>query len=207
MIKFGYLFLGLFLLYSCGNEESEAIDLNDIIEGSDRYAEDSLNMESQNDVQDTLAVFLTDFTSNGIDASEIKAFEEQFFPDRLGPIATKKFELIGSANTFRYMHWSFPDSAKVINAFYNWMDCFGANCKSIFIGEERLFQSNPFQLFVNDSVLIYIEANESFDFDIWEEYLTQKGYAPDWNYVIEQRKRSKAKWFNFIEEKKTALKK
>ncbi len=192
---------------SCGDKENEVIDLNDIIEGSERYNEDSLNVDHKTKEDDTLAIYLKDFKSHGIDVNELTVIEEKYFPDRLGPIHTLKFELQCEENTFRFVQWTFDDSTKVINAFYNWMDCFGEKCKSIFIGEERVFQTNPFHLLVNDSSLIFIEGIESFDFKEWESYFEKKGYGLDWNYVIEQRKRGRAHWFNYIEEKKTPFKK
>lgn len=195
------------LLSSCGDKEAEVIDLNDIIEGSDRYNEDSLNVANKTDELDTLSIYLKDFKSNGIEAKQLSAFDDKYFPDRLGPIETKKFELERDDNTFRFVQWTFKDSTKVMNAFFNWIDCFGDNCKSIFIGEERIFQNNPFHLLVNDSTLVFIEGVESFDFKEWENYFEQKGFALDWNYVIEQRKRGKARWFNYIEEKKAPFKK
>jgi hypothetical protein len=196
----------ILLITSCGDKENETIDLSDIIEGSDRYNEDSTNVNGKPNELDTLAQFLEDFKSHGITADKLLVFEDNYFPDRLGPIDTKKFELIRDDNTFRFIQWNFKDSTKVMNAFFNWMDCFGEKCKSIFIGEERIFQNNPFQLLVNDSALVFIEGIESFDFKEWENYFVEKGVPLDWNYVIEQRKRGKAHWFNYIEEKKTPFK-
>jgi hypothetical protein len=192
---------------SCRDKENEVIDLNDIIEGSDRYNEDSLDVENKINETDTLQVYLNDFQSHGIEVKELNYLDDNYFPDRLGPIKTKKFEIQRDDNTFRYVQWTFKDSTKVMNAFFNWIDCFGENCKSIFIGEERVFQTNPFQLLVNDSTLVFIEGVESFDFKEWESYFEKQGFALDWNYVIEQRKRGKAHWFNYIEEKKTPFKK
>lgn len=192
---------------SCGDKENEVIDLNDIIEGSDRYNEDLTNVDDKASEEDSLSIYLNDFKSNGIAVNELTVIDDKYFPDRLGPIATKKFEIQLNENTFRFVQWTFKDSTKVMNAFFNWIDCFGENCKSIFVGEERVFQTNPFHLLVNDSSLIFIEGIESFDFKEWENYFEQKGFTLDWNYVIEQRKRGKARWFNYIEEKKTPFKK
>jgi len=196
-----------FLFTSCGDKEIEVINLNDIIEGSDRYKEDSLQVENNTNELDTLSVFLNDFKSHGISLNDVGIVDDKYFPDRFGPIETMKFELNRDENTFRYIQWKFTDSTKVMNAFFNWMDCYGDKCKSIFIGEERIFQTNPFHLLVNDSVLIFIEGTESFDFKEWENYFEQKGFPLDWNYVIEQRKRGKAHWFSYIEKKKTPFKK
>mgnify|MGYP006086603065 FL=1 len=199
--------LSVIVLSSCGGEENETVDLKDIIAESERYNEDSMNVKNDIDPKDTLAIQLKEFNENGLVFSEISAFADKYFPDRFGPITSEKYELQSEGNTFRFIEWKYQDSTKVMNAFFNWMDCFGDKCKSIFIGEERLFQANPFQILVNDSSLIFIEGIESYDFKMWESYFENKGYPLDWNYVIEQRKRGKAHWYNYIEEKKTPFKK
>lgn len=196
----------LLLLSSCGGKEEDVIDLEDIIEGSKRYNEDSLDVNNETDPKDTLAIKLKDFQENGIEATEVAAITDNLFPDRFGPLSSEKYELQLEGNKFQFIAWKFEDSTKVMNAFFNWMDCFGEKCKSIFIGEERVFQAEPFQLLVNDSVLVFIEGVESFDFKAWESYFENKSYPLDWNYVIEQRKRGKAHWFTYIEEKKTPYK-
>ncbi len=207
MKRIGIIGICCLLFFSCGEEEVEPIELSDIIQTSDKYSENGETSTDQQETVDTLSIVKQRFTKNGIPCDSVVAFEETLFPDRFGAISTEKYELFTSENQFRYVQWKYEDSAKVMNAFFNWMDCYGKSCKSIFIGEERLFQANPFQLFVNDSVLIYIEGVESFDFKKWEDYLDKSGYPKDWNFVIEQRKLGKARWFQYIEEKKTPYKK
>ena len=207
MKKIGIIGICCLLLFSCGEEEVEPIELSDIIETSDKYNENGEIIVEHQEVLDTLSAVKQKFKENGILGDSIVAFEETMFPDRFGAISVEKYQLFTVDNQFRYLQWKYEDSAKVMNAFFNWMDCYGKSCKSIFIGEERLFQANPFQLFVNDSVLIYIEGIESFDFKQWEEYLTKTGYPKDWNFVIEQRKLGKARWFQYTEEKKNPYKK
>lgn len=197
----------MLLLTSCEDKQEDVVDLNDIIAGSERYNEDSLNVKNDIDPKDTLALKMKYFNDNGVEVKEIIALTDNYFPDRFGPINAEKYELQSKGNTFRFIEWKFEDSTKVMNAFFNWMDCFGEKCKSIFIGEERVFQSNPFQILVNDSILVFIEGVESFDFKLWEVYYEKQGTPLDWNYTIEQRKRGKAHWFTYIEEKKTPYKK
>ena len=207
MKRIGIIGICCLLFFSCGEEEVEPIELSDIIQTSDKYSENGETSTDQQETVDTLSIVKQRFTKNGIPCVSVVAFEETLFPDRFGAISTEKYELFTSENQFRYVQWKYEDSAKVMNAFFNWMDCYGKSCKPIYIGEERLFQANPFQLFVNDSVLIYMEGIESFDFKKWEDYLEKSGYPKDWNFVIEQRKLGKARWFQYIEEKKTPYKK
>lgn len=92
-----------------------------------------------------------------------------------------------------------------MNAFYNWIDCFGEKCKSLFIGEEKNLQSSATMILVSDSTLIYIESDK-IDFDLWYDFHKEKGYENDFNLTIEQRPRGRAKWFTFVDETKTKYK-
>lgn len=205
MRRIGIIGFCCLLLFSCREEEVETIDLSDIIQTSENYNEDG-SLSTKTEEIDSLKVVRDYFSKNGFQCDSITVFEDNIFPDRFGAISVEKYELFTEDNQFRFVQWKHADSAKVMNAFFNWMDCFGPKCKSIFIGEERLFQSNPMQLFVNDSVLIYIEGTSSFDFKRWEDFLVKAGYPNDWNFVIEQRKMGKARWFQYIEEEKTPYK-
>ena len=66
---------------SCRDKENEVIDLNDIIEGSDRYNEDSLDVENKINETDTLQVYLNDFQSHGIEVKELNYLDDNYFPD------------------------------------------------------------------------------------------------------------------------------
>ena len=118
----------------------------------------------------------------------------------------EKYRLNIDGEELVFVKWSFSDSLRVTNALFNWADCFGANCKSIRIGEEKNLQRNAFQILVSDTTLYYIESPTKLDSKKWDEYFDEQGYELDWNYRLEQAKSGKVRWFNYIDEKKTPLK-
>ena len=193
-------------LFGCKPEKQEVINLSDIIPESENYKEGQNKGDSSN-AADTLLWVKDQFTRNGIAVDSVESHKENYFPDRFGPSSVEKYKLISKTDTVLYLKWNYADSMKTMNAFFNWIDCFGKNCRSMFVGEESNFQRNSMQILVNDTSLIFIEAVNSIDFKKWSEYHEAIGYALDWNYIIEQRKRGRAQWFTFEEEKKIPYKK
>lgn len=190
-------------LISCNEEKQEIIDLSEIMPGSEWENEDQA---VQLDTLDALVSIKDRFEDHGISVLSLSIDESSYFPDRFGPETTEKYILITQSDTLRYLKWNYSDSMKVMNSFFNWINCYGDDCKSIFIGEERNFQKDPMQLYVTDTSLIFITARHDLDFNAWLNYENSLGHSSEWNYLIEQRRRARAKWFTFVDRIKTEYK-
>ena len=188
------LLLVLPLFFACEDPIEEVINLNDIIEESDNYKEGEVAEELSVELDSSLQLVIP-FNKDGFEFIGAKQIDKILFPDRFGPIANNKIELISSSDTINYLHWSYSDSSKTMNAFYNWIDNFGEKGKSFFVGENTNFQKRPFILFVGDTSITFIESNLNLGFSEWENFQSIDDRTKDWNYVLEQRRRSKARWY------------
>tara|TARA_R110002072_G_scaffold302060_1_gene483552 strand:+ start:18308 stop:18892 length:585 start_codon:yes stop_codon:yes gene_type:complete len=188
----------LFLI-SCNRQKEEVIDLSDIIKESENYKEGETTSEFDTDILDTSEMVLDDFTENGLDVSSYEILDDKLFPDRFGPKSSSIMRLNFEKDTVFYGSWSFEDSSKTVNAFFNWLDNFGKKHKSIFIGEEKNLQKKPFLMFIGNNSLIFVESNEFLSKPQWENYLENKGYKEDWYYILQQRKWGKVKWLLDLE--------
>lgn len=191
----------LLLATSCQGEKKDVVNLNDILPQSERYGD-----ERQDEVieeVDSSALLLKRFEDHGIEISKVEELSGSLFPERFGPESNEKFTFKTDQNTFKYYRWNFEDSSKVMNAFFNWIDCFGENCKSAFVGQEKNFQKNSFRLFVNTASMVFVESEENnFDTESWIEFLEKEGFEEDWTFVLTQRKRGRVKWYQMIDGKK-----
>jgi hypothetical protein len=197
------LTLGLFIV-ACTSEKENIKDMNDIIPTSERDYDqkDTLNGTDA----DSLKRYQVRFEALGKQLDSISIYDEDLFPERVGPETTEKIRLVFGDDEVIFAKWTFSDSLRVTNALFNWADCFGPKCNSIRIGEEKNLQRNAFQILANDSVLVYIESTAAIDAKKWDAYFEQLEYELDWNYRLEQSKGGKVRWFNYIDEKKTPLK-
>ena len=192
------ILLVLPFLFSCEEPMEEVIDLTDIIEGSENYKEGE-QIAEQIVIDDTLLYLTIPFNEKGFQFISANQISRNLLPDRFGPVSTSKIELVSITDTINYWCWSYADSIKTMNAFYNWIDNFGDNGKSIFVGEKINFQELPFIVFVGDSSITYIESSSNLPYSKWENYCSNDEKLKDWNYSIEQRKKSIAKWFTYKE--------
>lgn len=205
MDKKQFLFYSILFafLFACGNEKKDkVIDIHDIIPQSERdyVKKETIEKESTFGFNKLVA------DSIGIQVMEIDSIGEAFFVDRFSPRTIKKLHLQLQADALLYCQWTFKDSTKTKNALYNWIDCYGANCKSIHFGEKVNFQKDNFRIFMNDTSITYISSALKLKTNDWLHYLKSVHGIEDWKLVIEQSARGKAKWFSVIEDKIEELK-
>lgn len=205
------LYIGLFItltlsVVGCHPEKPEVLDMSDILPESERYGEGNETQEDSADM-DSMAQVRMMFVSNGVEITDAYSIENSLFPDRFGPESTVKYKLNYKGDTLLYCKWIYKDSAKVMNALYNWIDCFGTKCKSVYVNQNVNMQRNPMKIMVSDTSLIFIESQLSMDFKLWDEFHEKLGYTNDWNMIIEQGKGAKARWFTYKDEKKIPLEK
>lgn len=194
MIRFSIILL--ILLVSCETAPEKVLDLNDIVSTSELYKEGS-EKETQIEVVDSTQFIIDNFKKNGVPVSSLSIEKLQVFPDQFGAENTVKYKIIIDSNNINYFSWTYKDSSKTTNAFFNWIDNFGEEKNSFFIGESARFQMNPFMLLVSDTTMIFIEGESNFLNSIWETYTENVGYEKNWNYFLTQRRNSKVNWFVF----------
>ena len=203
ILKFIIFFSLITFLSSCIQEGDNVIDLSEITGHNEGYEKEEIfSVEEQE--KDTTLILKNIFLDNGLNIDSLKLRNEAMFLDRFGPKSIDKFILIKSVDTILYSKWVYEDSSKVMNAFTNWINCFGNNCKSIFFGEEKNLQKDPFKIFLSDSALIFIEGKNNLDFKLWDEFYYRVN-GVSYNYLVQQSRWSKVRWYTFIDDKRLKL--
>ena len=194
--------LVVFNLVACsGGKGKKVVDLKDVMDYDSDQHETKTIVEN-----DSTLYWKLFFEKGGIKTDSVKVNRISGFPDRFNPENSMKFILYKGVDSIEFNSWKYKDSLKVMNAFYNWIDCFGPKCKSVYVGSELNFQAQKMNIYVNDTSLIYISGN-SLNTKDWFLFLNELGYKSDFNYLIEQNKNGRAKWFVFEDEVKTLYKK
>lgn len=198
-----YLFIILLVVVaSCKEKKEEAIDLQDIID----YQSDSGGEQGMVEDEDSTQVLIDLFNSYGIETDQVLPVSKTMFPDRFGPDTTITYELSNDGSDYFYHRLIFGDSAKTMNAFYNWIDCFGEKCRSFYLGEEKNFQKPGFVLLIGEHDLVYIE-NSPQDADNWISFHDSLGFGDAWYMIIEQKEGSRAHWYTIEDGKKIKFEK
>lgn len=206
-MKKNYLFLVTLVLLitaACGGKQKdEVIDMKDITPHSNRNY-DSTEIEKVETIDYNFDRRVAD--SIGLQVMEIDSVTEPFFVDRFSPRSQTKLYLQMKEGQLLFCQWSFKDSVKTKNAFYNWIDCFGEKCKSIHFGQNVNFQKDNFRLFMNDTSITYISSALRLSTKDWQAYLKSVSGVEEWKLIIEQSTRGKAKWMRFFDDKLEELK-
>jgi hypothetical protein len=154
-------------------------------------------------VEDTTdLIAISDFRKSIIDVVEDTSILfansqvfQKMFPDRLTHVSREQELITIGADSILITAWEFVDSLTTINAFYNWLDCFGENCLEMNIGDEVRFSSKSVLTMVSNHHLIYLESSTGFDANKWQKHFLPLLYPDDnWIFSIVQLARRKGKW-------------
>jgi hypothetical protein len=190
------LFIATFgILFSCGEKKEEVVDLKDIMPQSERYKDGPADTLKKDTVYYGFDIWLAE--KAGITVMELDLHEEPVFQDRFNARSVKKLDLQFKDGVAFFGQWTFKDSIKTMNAFYNWIDCFGEKCKSIRFLEETKFQTDPMLVFLNDTSITYLSSSLPLDEKKWQKYLQLKNGVELWDLVVIQKKQRKAGWYYY----------
>ena len=202
---FSFLFLS-FILFSCSNnKKEETVDLSEITSSSERYKEGKSEVKKKKEKElnfiDTLDVrFKGILDSLKINDSVVRKLDIVLFPDRFGAKSITKFYWKEKKDSINLLDWEFSDSLKTENAFYNWIDCFGENCKSIKIGDKIKIQKRGLLILVNDRHLLVVDANSKIDCESWIKLVGSQKFGDTWKYIVYQPQKGKSTWMNYKNE-------
>jgi len=198
MKPFYFLILIFPLFFSCKDKkQEETLDLSEITTSSVRYKEGLVLKDSVVSIPqftDGLTlVYKNLIDSLGVDYSVVLKLDTVLFADRFGAKSIVKFYWKEKNDSINFIDWEFKDSTKTENAFYNWLDCFGANCKSVKIGDKARLQKRSLLLLLNEKHLIWIDANTSIEQEKWLKILKDQQFGENWKYILYQSKNKKDK--------------
>ena len=202
---FSFIFLS-FILFSCSNnKKEETVDLSEITSSSERYKEGKSEVKKKKEKElnfiDTLDVrFKGILDSLKINDSVVRKLDIVLFPDRFGAKSITKFYWKEKKDSINLLDWEFSDSLKTENAFYNWIDCFGENCKSIKIGDKIKIQKRGLLILVNDRHLLVVDANSKIDCASWIKLVGSQKFGDTWKYIVYQPQKGKSTWMNYKNE-------
>lgn len=192
---FFILTAGFMLLFSCSDNESETLSLEDISHTSDKFndIDDKKEAVKIKDQKPKEGYFLTAFDSIYKEASWYK-LDSLLFPDRFGPSRLEKWYLLNKKDSIVALHYEFKDSLRTKNAFFNWIDCYGPKCISYQVGSQFKKQSRNSLFLIGEKQLIYLESALPIPAEKLVGILNEKKEDQNWIYVLEIPGRKKTRW-------------
>jgi len=197
-IKFWIMsFCALLILNSCMEDKEYEILTSEAIlpevKGDYNYSEDTLFQEvvELSEFKERLKLQFPELSFD-IENS-LKDRKTLFMPDRLGFKDKEEAYFVKDSIPFHFIEWTFIDSVKTTSAFYNWLDCFGPDCRSIRINEEKNASKEGFLIWVTDNKISYLASTQRIS--VYEgEKIVFDNSKKVWYYIVQQAPRRKIKW-------------
>ena len=187
-----------FVLIGCGsNTEQEVLDLDDFLP---KYEEGNFPEEPE----DTLVTWdieeciLQALTKNGLQFQQNLSIgsNQRLFPERTNFVESQKMEIWNDEiDTIAVVWWEYEDSNQLINAFFNWLDCFSPECLALQFGDDlRIKSKNSFEVWAGNEVLLWISAKNKFDATDVLNVLSTCKTTNLWYYSLIQKGNSNIEW-------------
>lgn len=194
-IKPKLIFVYSLLLFSCsGIEEEKVVRMEDLIP---REKKVHVTKASPKDTFSFSLFNVPLADSCGIRIQEFTEIMDPMFPDRFAPKNKFKLKLNSQETGYFIGQWTYPDSLKTMNAFFNWIDCFGKDCQSFKFGQEVNMQNEGMLLFVNDTSITYVSTSLNPNLKNWQRYFEKQYDIDQWDIVVWQQSRKKAVWMKY----------
>lgn len=186
----------LILLVACTSKKKEVINLSDRIPKSERdYSVDSVDSVVDDQVMREL------FQGEEWSYLNWHAFENNQFLDRFGADRTDKYVIYTSlSDSLTFSQWTFKDSLKTKSAFFNWMDTEEID----YFGAPKAIQKEPLWMYYGDTSILLLSG--SIQFKDWRKLFEEQKRLNEGDYIIEQRKYGRARWYQWRKDKLEELK-
>jgi hypothetical protein len=178
------------------NSKSETVDLDEI-----RPKSNSELYKNGKTTVDSNAVFLSEYVMDSVDlkiARLITLNNSTFlnrFPSKKNALRT--LYLTDTTIQIQHEHYEYVDSNQMKNAFFNWLDCNGKNCKSIKLYEETKIEPDNLLLIATAQSIDIFRSKSLFKAEDWINFVRFSKKTNVFKYILFQKKNQKSQWFDF----------
>ncbi len=191
------IYLQVFIFFSCSNEtKNDKLDLEDIRPNAnyDSTKNDKTGIDSNE-------IFLQEYVLDSIDLKISRLLSQNNtsflnrFPSKMNALRT----LFLSDTTLQIQHefYEYVDSNQMKNAFFNWLDCNGKDCRSIKLYEETKLESDNMLLIATVQSIDIFRSKSSFKPEDWINFVRLSKKTNVFKFILFQRKNRKVQWFDF----------
>jgi hypothetical protein len=183
------------MLLSC-SEKSKSVNLEDI-----RPKSETKEIKQKIIEKDSSELLLTSYRNDSIDLklTRLITINKPTFLQRF-PHKNSAFRTLFTNETcvqFEHELYEYVDSNQMKNAFFNWLDCNGRNCKSIKLYEETKIENANLLVIISSKSIDIIRSNSVIKPEEWINYVRFSRKISDFKYILFQKKNQKAFWLEY----------
>ena len=191
---YNVLFLVFFIVSACTSNSNEKVI---------KLESGKKNNKKLNPIiiqkEDTTKAFINFYNQDSIDLeiTKITVNTEKAFIERFPNKKTLNFILESKNSLIKHLQIDYVDSNSMKNAFFNFLDCYGKDCRSIELFQKVKFSKTFFMLIVSHKSIHIIESELNQNPKKWINFHRFSNNKDPIKFIIVQQKQQKAKWFNY----------
>ena len=185
------LLAGFFIL-ACStnnNQKREKIENNKI------------NNEKPKEIlkEDTLKAIFEFYNQDSVnlEITKINVIPEKTFIHRFPHKNATNLLVESKKNLVTHLEINYSDSNAMKNAFFNYLDCYGKDCRSIELFQKVKFSKTFFMLITTTNSIHIIESENNLNSRDWINCVRFSKTSDPIKFIIIQKKQQKAKWFSY----------
>jgi hypothetical protein len=187
----------LLLFCSCKEKNDDtSINLDDI-----RPKAESKTQNKNDKELDSLKILLKSYENDSFNLriSKLQILKEPTFLSRFPNQENGIRILTCNDTTIKLTHefYLYKDSTQMKNAFFNWLDCNGKECKSIKLYDECKFEPTNLLVISSENSIDIIRSEKEIKMNDWVSYVRLSRKNKELKFIIYQKKNQKAKWLEF----------
>ena len=149
--------------------------------------------------EDTLIAIFEFYNQDSVnlEITKINLNPEKTFIQRFPYKNATNLLLESKKNLVKHLQINYADSNAMKNAFFNYLDCYGKDCKSIELFQKVKFSKTFFMLLASTKSIHIIESENNLNSSDWINCVRFSKIADPIKFIIIQKKQQKAKWFSY----------
>jgi len=149
--------------------------------------------------EDTLKAFFDFYNQDSVnlEITKINLNPEKTFIQRFPYKNATNLLLESKKNLVKHLQINYADSNAMKNAFFNYLDCYGKDCKSIELFQKVKFSKTFFMLITTTKSIHIIESENNLNSSDWINCVRFSKIADPIKFIIIQKKLQIAKWFSY----------
>lgn len=205
--------LFVWLVAACGGESEKTVAYDELAPGSDKYkhaqhSDSTKGKEADDRPKESPFLAIVDTL---LPESNWVKWDTLLFADRFGPDFSEKWQTTNERDSLVLLRYTFRDSLRTRNAFFNWIDCFGPARKSYVVGDNIRIRGRAALWLVAEKEMIFIESGKPVNEQLVRELLNKDPKKDpkkeNWMYLISIPRSGKTTWKRIVKGEEQPIKK
>ncbi len=167
----------------------------------EKIENNKINNEKPKEIlkEDTLKAIFEFYNQDSVnlEITKINLNPEKTFIQRFPYKNATNLLLESKKNLVKHLQINYADSNAMKNAFFNYLDCYGKDCKSIELFQKVKFSKTFFMLITTTKSIHIIESENNLNSSDWINCVRFSKIADPVKFIIIQKKQQIAKWFSY----------